>query len=122
MVFLAYILVPEEMATPVRPPGMAPPRFDWIGCVLGVTGLILVNFALNQAPIVGWNTPYIYLLFISGLTIFGFFIYAELRMTDQPLVPVSGLKQTALMTLGCIAAGWSSHGEIYTSLARFTLC
>jgi len=98
------------MAQPATPPGASPPRFDYLGCVTGVVGLILINFALNQAPLVGWGTPYIYLLFISGVITTAFFIYAEFKLTDNPLVPVRGLQPQALLTLGCVAAGWASHG------------
>ncbi|KAF2670531.1 YOR378W-like protein [Microthyrium microscopicum] len=108
--FLAYCIVPDELAKPATPPGVRPPTFDWIGCITGVSGLILINFALNQAPLVGWNTPYIYFTFILGFLIIIFFIYAEFRVTGDPLVPVRGLQPQAIMALGCIAAGWASHG------------
>src|ERR1700750_826541 len=97
------------MATPPTPPGVSPPKFDWTGCISGVSGLILINFSLNQAPLVGWNKPYIYFLFILGFLIFGFFLFSQTR-SENPLVPMKGLQWQALMALGCIAAGWASHG------------
>ncbi|KAK6593572.1 efflux pump antibiotic resistance protein [Botrytis cinerea] len=39
---------------PIDPRGTV----DWIGSYLGVAALILFNFVWNQAPLVGWNSPY----------------------------------------------------------------
>ena len=41
-------------------------RLDGFGTITGVAGLILVNFACNQAPIVGWPTVYISVLLLLG--------------------------------------------------------
>ena len=40
---------------------------DWIGSVLGVIGLILLNFVWNQAPISGWNQAYIIVILIISV-------------------------------------------------------
>jgi MFS transporter len=108
--FYAYCVIPDSLA--VRPviPGQAAPKFDFLGCFTGVSGLILVNFALNQAPLVGWDTPYVYFILIIGVILTCGFFYVELYMTDQPLLPVRGLQPQALLALACIAAGWASHG------------
>ncbi|KAK7414929.1 multidrug-resistance type transporter aminotriazole resistance [Neonectria punicea] len=39
-------------------------QLDILGATTGITALILFNFAWNQAPIVGWETPYVYALLI----------------------------------------------------------
>lgn len=83
--------------------------FDYLGATIGVAGLVLINVAWNQAPIVGWNTPYVYILLILGVLCFPFFVLVENRV-QQPLIPRSSLSGKAGFVLGCIALGWSSFG------------
>ncbi|QDS74697.1 hypothetical protein FKW77_000439 [Venturia effusa] len=108
--FLAYCIIPDAMASPAAPPGQSIPKFDFLGCVTGVSGLLLINFALNQAPLVGWKTHYVYILLIVGITMAVAFIFIELKFAKSPLIPMRGLQPTALLALACIAAGWASHG------------
>lgn len=84
--------------------------FDWAGCILGVSGLVLFNFAWNQAAGVGWETPYTYALLIVGIVIFALFCYVELNFAKKPLLPLRSLSKATILALGCIAAGWSSFG------------
>ncbi|OCL12676.1 MFS general substrate transporter [Glonium stellatum] len=104
-----YFIIPDEpQSTPST--FSQPPTFDFLGCFTGVSGLILVNFAWNQAPLVGWSQPYIYSLLIVGLISLAGFLYVELHVATHPLVPLRGLQKEAGFTLACIAAGWGSHG------------
>ncbi|KAH8591042.1 major facilitator superfamily transporter [Bisporella sp. PMI_857] len=84
-------------------------RVDFAGSVTGVTGLVLINFAWNQAPIVGWQMPYIYVLLILGFTFMGGFAIIESR-ARFPLVPFDHMNTDVGFVLGCIALGWSSFG------------
>jgi predicted MFS family arabinose efflux permease len=106
--FVSYVVIPDALAKGA--PGMSARHFDFYGCITGVSGLILINFSLNQAPLVGWNTPYVYFLFIIGVLLVGGFFYIELNLAKHPLVPIRGLQPQAILTLACIAAGWASHG------------
>jgi MFS family permease len=85
-------------------------KFDYLGCISGVSGLILINFALNQAPIVGWAVPYVPVLLVLGFLIILGFFYVELYVAKNPLFPARGLQPQALLALACIAAGYASHG------------
>ncbi|KIW07398.1 uncharacterized protein PV09_02241 [Verruconis gallopava] len=84
--------------------------FDYWGFFTGVCGLVLVNLALNQAPLVGWTTWYIPSLLILGSAFLWTFVIVELNFTADPLIPIRGLGKDAYFALGCIAAGWGSHG------------
>ncbi|KOG96848.1 Amf1p DI49_5190 [Saccharomyces eubayanus] len=84
-------------------------RVDFAGSVTGVIGLILFNFAWNQGPVVGWETPYTYALLIVGTVFLGVFGFIESRAAF-PLLPFAALSSDAAFVLGCIAAGWSSFG------------
>ncbi|KAM7192128.1 MFS general substrate transporter [Rhypophila sp. PSN 637] len=125
LVFVSHLIIPqpEERRTISPLPGrrwpsskaplapvVARPSFDWPGAMTGVTGLILVNFALNQAPISGWREPYIPTLLVLGFVFLAGFVYVELRVATQPIIPIRGLNRTAVFTLACVFAGWSSHG------------
>jgi MFS family permease len=87
-------------------------RLDIPGTVFGVTGLILINVALNQAPIVSWSTPYTYFLLIIGLIILSFFFFIEFIpfLTPYPLIPLTILSLDTCFVLGCIACGWGTFG------------
>ncbi len=81
-------------------------RLDATGMVLGVSGLALVNFAFNQAPIVGWSTPYTYFLLILGVFFLVAFLYVEAMHAAHPLVPMAAMCSTTNFVLACTAAGW----------------
>jgi MFS family permease len=84
-------------------------RLDGFGAITGVSGLVLVNFAWNQACVVGWRVPYTYVLLIVGILFLVLFLFAE-RRAACPLLPSSVFKGEVGWVLGCIAAGWSSFG------------
>jgi MFS family permease len=85
-------------------------KYDLPGAVTGVGGLVMINFAFNQGPIVGWQEAYVSFILILGLISFSIFIYIELHIASHPLIPIKGLHREAAFTLACIACGWGSHG------------
>ncbi|KAJ4355535.1 uncharacterized protein N0V89_003552 [Didymosphaeria variabile] len=108
---LAYIILPDENQEQVSGPVSAkPPKFDYWGTITGVSGLILINTALNQAPIVLWPTPYVGTLLGFGCLLLVVFVFVELHATDDPLIPIRGLGKDAIFALTCIVTGWASHG------------
>jgi MFS family permease len=84
-------------------------RLDLSGTLAGVIGLVLINIAWNQAPIVGWPTPYIYILLIIGALFMVVFFIIEERAA-YPLVPMRSIGKEVGWVLGIIAFGWSSFG------------
>ncbi|KAL5916480.1 hypothetical protein ACKVV1_006117 [Pyricularia oryzae] len=80
-------------------------ELDGAGMLLGVAGLVLFNFAFNQAPIVSWNTPYTYFLLVIGLILIGAFIFVE-TVVSRPLVPISAMKSSTVFVLACTGTGW----------------
>ncbi|OOF94510.1 hypothetical protein ASPCADRAFT_397329 [Aspergillus carbonarius ITEM 5010] len=84
-------------------------RLDVIGAATGIAALVLINFAWNQGPVVGWNMPYTYALLIVGIILLAGFLILE-RKVPCPLLPQSIFKGEVAWVLGCIAAGWSSFG------------
>jgi MFS family permease len=84
-------------------------RVDGWGSITGITALVLINFAWNQGPVVGWKTPYTYILLIVGFLFLSLFGFIESRATF-PLIPRDALSTDTAFVLGCVAAGWSSFG------------
>lgn len=84
-------------------------RVDGWGSLAGITALVLINFAWNQGPVVGWTTPYTYSILIIGFLFLALFGFIESRATF-PLIPKDALSSDTAFVLGCIAAGWSSFG------------
>ncbi|TVY52746.1 Drug resistance protein, partial [Lachnellula suecica] len=83
---------------------------DLLGAGLGVVGLVLINFAWNQAPVVGWNMPYTYVLLIVGILFIGLFAFVEFRVSKFPLIPFHLISPNAGFVLACVAFGWASFG------------
>lgn len=77
---------------------------DVIGSFLALAGLILFNFAWNQSGIVGWVTPYEYILLIVGVALLVAFVVYE-QHAPFPLVPVTYFTVEATFTLVVISAG-----------------
>ena len=86
-------------------------RLDLLGASTGISALILINFAWNQAALVDWTTPYTYALLIVGFILLFIFALVE-RSAPCPLLPGSIFTGDLAWVLGCIAAGWSSFGII----------
>ncbi|KAJ4290419.1 hypothetical protein N0V90_010635 [Kalmusia sp. IMI 367209] len=108
---LAHLILPDEKQT-LLPEliGQKPPKFDYWGTVTGVSGLVLINFALNRAPLVEWTNPYIGALLGVGCLLMVVFVLVELYATEDPLIPIRGLGKDAIFALTCIVTGWASHG------------
>ncbi|KFY43543.1 hypothetical protein V495_03903 [Pseudogymnoascus sp. VKM F-4514 (FW-929)] len=83
----AAVFVPLIFLVPHAPPSDEGGKIDWIGAYLGVGGLILFNFVWNQAPSVGWQNPYEYVLLIVSVLHFSAFGFWEARIAKSPILP-----------------------------------
>ena len=105
---VSYIVIPSP--PPTNTDGLKKEHhFDFAGSVAGISGLVMVNFAWNQGPIVGWGEPYVYVLLIVGILFLVAFIFIEHRVV-RPLLPPGILNGETGFTLACIAGGWGSFG------------
>jgi MFS family permease len=86
-------------------------ELDLLGASVGITAMILFNFAWNQAPGFGWEQPYIYTLLIIGVLLFPVFFWIEIKVSEKPLVPLKALSTDVSFVLTCIACGWAAFGE-----------
>ena len=84
-------------------------KFDFVGAALGVSGLILFNFAWNQAAVVGWQDPYVPTLLAVGVLVLVVFVHYE-RRVEQSLLPPDVLNAGSVTILSIVALGWASFG------------
>ncbi|EXJ70580.1 uncharacterized protein A1O5_06650 [Cladophialophora psammophila CBS 110553] len=92
---------------------------DLPGATVGVTALVLFNFAWNQAPIVGWQKAYVYVTMLIGILLVPLFFYIEFRVSKAPLVPFDALSVDVGFVLSCIICGWASFGIWAVYLVNF---
>ncbi|KAK5080226.1 hypothetical protein LTR05_008739 [Lithohypha guttulata] len=85
-------------------------ELDLAGTLTGVAGLIGFNFAWNEGPVAGWQAPYTIVMLIIGVALLLAFVYLELSVVTDPLLPRMAFTLDTSLVLGCIAAGWSSFG------------
>jgi len=115
----SLICVMTMVSMPDLPPLPAPDGskqdLDLIGSVFGVGFLVLFNFVWNQAPISGWDAPFIIALLVVSFALAVAFVLWELFAAKQPLVPRLVLTNTRLLgILFIIFIGWGSFGiDIY---------
>ncbi|KAF1356845.1 putative major facilitator superfamily transporter [Delphinella strobiligena] len=89
---------------------------DPLGGLVGITALVLINFAWNQSDsgVVGWSDPgvawYLYLTLILGILLVPVFFYIEVKVSSSPLIPFEALSADVAFVLGCIACGWGCFG------------
>jgi MFS family permease len=87
-------------------------ELDLLGASVGITAMILFNFAINQAPGFGWSKVYIYLLLIVGTLLFPIFFWIELKVAKKPLLPFDALSTDVGFVLVCEACGWAAFGTL----------
>ncbi|KAI9738373.1 MAG: hypothetical protein M1834_008876 [Cirrosporium novae-zelandiae] len=89
---LAFLLPPE---IPVDKNG----KVDWVGATLGCSGLIVFNFVWNQAPAVGWNTPYEIALLVLSIVLLAVFALWEQKWASAPIMPLDIWKAPSFLPL-----------------------
>ena len=89
---IALVVPPDHISDPNG-------KIDWVGAYLGVGGLILFNFAWNQASVVGWEEVYVYVLLIVAILHFCIFIFWEAKVAKEPIMPLSIWKEKSFAPL-----------------------
>ncbi len=85
-------------------------ELDLLGGLCGVTALVLINFAWNQAGVVGWSKAYVCVCLVLGFLFVPVFFFIEVRVSPAPLIPFKALSSDVAFVLGCVACGWSCFG------------
>lgn len=112
-IVLAAMAVAAWLVVPAMPVAGGKPtvtEFDPVGTVLGVSGLVLFNFAWNEGAAAGWQNVYVYTLLIIGTLLIAGFLWFERCKSAFPLLPVEAFTRDTNLVFGCIALGWASFG------------
>ena len=116
-----FIVVPHSVGSPI--PGLSFKQFDYIGTVLGVTGLILFAFGWNQASVVGWQESYTYALLIVGIFFIVAFAISQSHVS-APVLPNSLWTRKGFSpVVTAMSFGWMSFGIFlyYTTIFILTI-
>ncbi|KAI8312327.1 hypothetical protein K4K59_006209 [Colletotrichum sp. SAR11_240] len=62
---------------------------DYLGIVFGLGGLLLFNFAWNQSPSIGWDSPSVISTLIVSLLLFTAFMVWESKFAKDPIMPLT---------------------------------
>ena len=85
-------------------------ELDLMGGSCGIMALVLINFAWNQAGVVGWTKAYVYICLVLGCLFVPVFFYVEYFVSPSPLIPFKAFTGDVTFVLGCVACGWSCFG------------
>lgn len=83
---------------------------DIPGMITGVLALVLVNFAWNQATVVTWREPYVYVCLILGFVFGAAFFYIEVYHAKQPILPIHTFNVDIAFVFACTSLGWACFG------------
>ena len=104
-------------------------RFDWLGVVLSGGGMFLLVFGIQEAHQYDWGTitgPItVWRLIVSGLVVFGLFVFWQSRNRQEPLVPLSlfgdrnfSLANVAISAMGFAITSMAIPIMLYAQLVR----
>ncbi|GME31725.1 MFS-type transporter [Neofusicoccum parvum] len=96
-------------------------KFDYLGSFAGVTGLVLIFFSFNAAPLFGWDAIYVPVLLAVGLALVVLFVMIENRVAE-PVMPMSMFTKPAFVAVMLsLAFGWMSFGMFQYYEPQFLL-
>ncbi|KAL7622454.1 multidrug-resistance type transporter aminotriazole resistance [Parahypoxylon ruwenzoriense] len=107
-----YFTIPRSIQKNKTPPGVraAISELDIPGAITGVSALVLISFAWNQAPLIGWQEPYIWVALIVGILLAMLFLLIEKYYAPKPLLPFYALSSDMAFILTIGGCGWSCFG------------
>ncbi|KAL3228984.1 Major Facilitator Superfamily [Nakaseomyces bracarensis] len=103
----AYLFIPPDNI--VEKPGAKPiyKRFDYLGALTGIAGMVLYDVAFTQASALGWSPPHTYILLAVGCVLVVLALLIDTRV-DDPLVPIKSLRWDVLIIVLCVNFGFLS--------------
>lgn len=110
--FSAWIIPPQpvRLTAKQRTTREKIDHLDIPGGLTGVTALVLFNFAWNQAVVVGWQQPHVYVCLILGVLVAGLFFVIELYWAKSPILPLATFNSDIAFVFACTATGWACFG------------
>ena len=114
---LAIPIVPESKDSAARKP-------DPMGAVMSVVGLSLVVWALIEAPVRGWSSPYVTIVGICGVAVLVAFVFFEFH-SSHPMLDMVFFENrrfsAAVSSVGLVAFGLFGSLFVLTQYLQFSL-
>ncbi|KAI1801315.1 major facilitator superfamily MFS-1 [Daldinia bambusicola] len=110
---VGHFTIPDDSTSKGETPATirnAIPELDIPGAISGVSALVLISFAWNQAPLVGWQEPYLWITLVVGMLIALLFLLIEIYYAHKPLIPFNAISFDVSFILVADACGWSCFG------------
>ncbi|KAI1387547.1 major facilitator superfamily MFS-1 [Hypoxylon trugodes] len=109
---VGHFAIPRTAQKNERPTNIraAMSELDIPGAITGVSALVLISFAWNQAPITGWQEPYLWIALVVGVLLAALFVLIESYYAPRPLIPFYALSSDVSFILIAGACGWSCFG------------
>lgn len=107
-ILISLLFIPRDK------PDEVTEKFDPLGAVLFITGLVALLFALNQGHIAGWGSPLILGLLIMSVLLLSLFIYVESRI-KSPILDLSLFTRSRIFS-GAVASAILNYICIYSIL------
>jgi EmrB/QacA subfamily drug resistance transporter len=89
--FVLITLALVAIAVP-KAPGRRDVHLDWLGALLTVLGLAGPVLALIRQPALGWGSPEVWLVGLTGIALLVAFVLHE-RRTPEPMLPLELFKR-----------------------------
>ncbi|KAI1771331.1 MFS general substrate transporter [Hypoxylon cercidicola] len=102
-------LSPEKVRVPVKNLRTLSTELDVPGALTGVSGLVLVSVAWNQASINSWKDPYVPVLLVAGIILCVSFVFVE-KHARKPLIPLEAINSGVIFILAAVFCGWGCFG------------
>jgi MFS family permease len=100
----------QSEKTGTRTLGILFKTLDIPGGVTGVMALVLFNFAWNQAVVVTWKQPYVYVCMLLSLLFAVAFFLIEIYWSEHPILPLKAFNSDIAFVFACTATGWACFG------------
>ncbi|RDA85703.1 hypothetical protein CP532_0723, partial [Ophiocordyceps camponoti-leonardi (nom. inval.)] len=101
---------PSSSSSPLRRLKTVSDALDLPGAVIGISALVLFNFAWTQAPIDGWAKVSVLVPLVLGIVLFALFLLFEMKLSPAPLLPLDSITADVGFVLAAVVCGWASFG------------
>jgi MFS family permease len=106
-----------------------PHRFDWLGVVMSGAAMFLLVFGIQEGHQYDWGTITgfisVPLLIVSGIVLFGVFVWLQRRNTREPLLPLAlfadrnfSLANVAISAMGFAVTAFAFPLMLWAQLVR----
>lgn len=102
-------LSPEKKRVSLRDFRALCVELDILGALTGVSGLILISVAWNQASINSWHDPYVPAILVAGTLLCVSFVFVE-KHARKPLIPLEAINSGVTFVLAAVFCGWGCFG------------